>query len=187
MSEPRALRAFIAATRCLARHLPLFFRSTPRPPLRVLCITAMDTLHVLRHGRPMAPARVRDLAMFLDFGACTNAAWDEKRLREADYADLRRQLQASDVAPLVADYLCRLWELECRRPQVGGDHRRFDEVRAYREQVVRISIATAAAIAMEAETVARGIRAIDRERNLDKVFRIVLQSAVLHDVLDYYD
>jgi hypothetical protein len=33
--------------------LPLFFCATPRTPLRVLGIIALDTLHVLRHSRPL--------------------------------------------------------------------------------------------------------------------------------------
>ena len=39
-------------------------------------------------------------------------------------------------------YLSRLQELESRRPAIGGDHRRFDEVRSYREDVARLSLAT---------------------------------------------
>ena len=55
----------------------------------------------------------------------------------------------------VEEYLGRLRDLESRRPSIGGDHRRFDEVRLYREGVARLSLATAAAIALNAAVATR--------------------------------
>ena len=171
------LRDSVIAIRSTVRHLPLLVRESPRTPLRVLCIAALDTAHVLRYSAPMPPERVRQLAAFLDFGACTNAEWDRKRLCEAEYAETRRQLDAAGLRPRVDEYLARLHELEAKRPGIAGDHRRFDEVRAYREGVVHVSLTTAAEIAMNAAPV--------EDSHFETLFRIVMQCQVIDDVLDY--
>ena len=181
----RGLRAIAGAGGSLLRHLSLFFRDTPKTPLRVLCIAALDTSHLLRHSKQMPRERVHALATFLDFGACTNAAWDHKRLCGDEYDAMRRRLDAAGLGAHVDEYLTRLHELESRRPSIGGDHRRFDEVRTYREAVVRISLATATAIAMNAASVEDELRATDRDSNFETLFRIVMQCQVIDDVLDY--
>ena len=61
------LRASLVSLTCLLRGLPLFFRAAPKTPLRVLCIVALDTLHVLRHSQPLPRKRISELATFLDF------------------------------------------------------------------------------------------------------------------------
>ena len=43
---------------CFLGGLLLFFRATPRTPLRVLCVIALDTVHVLRTGRPLSRSRM---------------------------------------------------------------------------------------------------------------------------------
>ena len=173
------------AVASLLRHVPRFFHASPKTPLRVLCIAALDTAHHLRHQTRMTRERVDALANFLDFGACTNAAWDGKLLDEAELASLRQRLDAAGEAARIEEYLARLADLESRRPSTGGNHRRFDEARTYREGVVRISLATATAIAMRTESVSAELRATDCDSNFEALFRIVMQCQIIDDVLDY--
>jgi hypothetical protein len=184
VSDRGALRSSVAAARSALRSLRLLFRDSPKTPLRVLCIAALDTAHVLRHARQMPRARVNALAEFLDFGACLNAEWDQKPLRDCRQADSRRRLDADGLGPLITQYLARLRGLERGRPSIGGDHRQFDAVRAYRENVVRLSLATAAAIAMNS-SLEHEIAATDRDSDLEVLFRIIMQCQVMDDVLDY--
>ena len=101
--------------------------------------------------------RISELAMrSWIFKACTNAAWDHKDLCEAEYRAIRQRLERGRPGVWIEEYLGRLRELESRRPSIGGDHRRFDEVRVYREAVARLSLATVAAIALNAESLEDG-------------------------------
>jgi hypothetical protein len=170
---------------CLLRDLPLFFCAAPGTPLRVLCIVALDTIHMLRHSQPLPRQRRKALATFLDFQACTNAAWDRKPLCAAEYQALRRRLEKAGLGSWIAEYHCRLRELETRRPPVGGDRRRFDDVRAYREAVARLSLATLAAIALNAECLEEGIRATHGDSDVAALFRMAMQCQIIDDVVDY--
>jgi hypothetical protein len=170
---------------CFLRGLPLFFRAPPKTPLRVLCLIAFDTLHVLRNSTPLPRQRVRLLATVLDFAACANAALDHKRLCPREYQATRQWIENMGAASLVDEYLRRLQELERRRPSPAGDQRRFDEVRRYRESVARLSLGTVAAIALGKERVDDGIRAIDEDHDLSTLFRIVMLCQIIDDVLDY--
>lgn len=170
----RPVWASVVSAACLLRGLPLFFRAAPKTPLRALGIIALDTLHVLRHARPLPRRRINELAMFLDLEGCTNALWDHKGLCAAEYLALRQQLMNAGLGACLEAYLKRLRALESRRPSIGGDHRNFDEVRSYREAVARLSIDTAAAIALDAE-----------DRETDTLFRILMQCQIIDDILDY--
>jgi hypothetical protein len=185
MSDGRRLHASLVSVACLLRGLPLLFCAAPKTPLRVLCIIALDTLHGLRHSRPLSRKRIRELAMFLDFQACTNAAWDWKDLCEAEYQAIRQRLEQAGLGTWIEGYLNQLRELERRRPSIGGDHRRFDDVRAYREAVARLSLATVTAIALNAESVEDGIRETRSDGDVQTLFRIVMQCQIIDDVLDY--
>ena len=178
-------RASLVSAACFLRGLPLFFRRAPRTPLRVLGIIALDTLHVLRHRRPLPRKKVRDLALFLDFEGCTNAAWDHKALRDADNQAIRQHLEKSGLGSCVETYLDCLRSLESRRPSIGGDRRRFDDVHAYREAVARLSLATATAIALNAECRGAEIQAAQRDPDVDTLFRILMQCQIIDDVMDY--
>jgi hypothetical protein len=178
-------RVSLVSVTCLLRGLPLFFCAAPRTPLRVLGIIALDTLHVLRHSQPLPRKRISDLAMFLDFQGCTNAAWDQKDLCEAEYQAIRQRLEKAGLGSCVEEYLSRLRELESRRPSIGGDHRRFAEVRSYREAVARLSIATAAAIALNGECFGEEIRATQCDSDVETLFRILMQCQIIDDVVDY--
>jgi hypothetical protein len=170
---------------CLLRSLPLLFSAVPRTPLRVLCIVALDTLHVLRHAQPLSRTRRQELAAFLDFQACTNAAWDRKALCATEFHSLRQWLETAGLRPWIEEYLSRLRALETRRPPIGGDDRRFDEVRAYREGVARLSLATIAAIALHADRLDEGIHATHDDCDVATLFRLTMQCQIIDDVVDY--
>jgi hypothetical protein len=182
---PRQLWASMVSIACFLRGLPRFFRATPKTPLRVLCLIAFDTLHVLRTSTPLPRQRVRLLATLLDFAACTNAALDHKRFCPREYQATRQWIENMGATAAVDEYLRRLQELERRRPSPAGDQRRFDEVRWYRESVARLSLGTVAAIALGEERVEDGIRAIHEDHDLATLFRVVMLCQIIDDVLDY--
>jgi hypothetical protein len=182
----RHLWASIVSIACFLRGFPLFFRATPRTPLRVLCLIAFDVMHVLRTSRPLSRHRVRVLSMLLDRAACTNATLDHKKRRcPQTYAAPPQWIKHSGAAFLTEEYLRRIRELERRRPSPGGDHRRFDEVRSYRESVIRLSLGAVAAIALGEECVEDGIREIYSDHDLATLFRIVMLCQIIDDALDY--
>jgi hypothetical protein len=182
---PGPLRAGLVSIRCLLRGVPLFFSAAPRTPLRVLCIVALDTLHVLRHSQPLSRQRRQELATFLDFQSCTNAVWDCKPLCAKEYRAQRQRLEKAGLGPWIAEYVVRLRELETRRPPVGGDRRRFDAVRSYREAVARLSLATITAIALHADGLDEGIRATHGDGDVAALFRMAMQCQIIDDVVDY--
>ena len=47
------MSASLVSVTCFLRGLPLFFCATPKTPLRVLCLIAFNTLHVLRKSKPL--------------------------------------------------------------------------------------------------------------------------------------
>ena len=181
----RRISPFLVSVTCFLRRLPLFFSSTPRTPLRVLCVVAFDTIHVLRNSKPLPRHRCSVLAALLDFGACANAALDSKTYCPKEYQATRQRLENAGISQSVDEYLLQLRELERRRPSPGGDHRQFDEVRAYREAVVRLSLGIVAATALGDECFENGIHATQRDDDLETLFRIVMQCQIIDDVLDY--
>jgi hypothetical protein len=184
-ARPGPLRAGLVSITCLLRGLPLFWCAAPGTPLRVLCIVALDTIHVLRYAQPLPRQRRTELATFLDFQACTNAAWDRKQLCAAEYQALRRRLEQAGLGSWITEYLCRLGELETRRPSIGGDRRHFDDVRSYRETVARLSLATITAIALNAECLEEGMRATYCDSDVAALFRMAMQCQIIDDVVDY--
>ena len=184
-SRPGALRSSLAAFRCFLRGLPLFVAATPKTPLRVLCVMALDTLHLLRHSQPMPRARLRQVAMLLDFEACTNAEWDQKGLCRIEYQSLRLQLEQAGLGSLIDDYLTRLGYVENRRPCIGGAQPQFDEVRAYREAVARLSLAPPVAIALDVASLEAAMRATEVDADVASLFRIAMLCQIIDDVMDY--
>ena len=179
------IRASLASLGCFLGGLPLFFSAIPRTPLRVLCIIALDTVHVLRTARPLPRSRCRQLAAFLDFQACTNAVWDGKDLCAPDYRALREHLEEAGLGMWITEYLSRLRQLETRRPCIGGDLQRFDDGRLYREGVARLSLATVTAIALNAECLDEGIQATYSDGDVSTLFRMAMQCQIMDDVIDY--
>jgi hypothetical protein len=181
------IRAGLVSAACFLRSLPLFFRAVPRTPLRVFGIIALDTLHVLRTSRPLPRTRVRDLALLMDLQGCVNAAWDHKGLCGPDYRRIRQRLEQSGLEPCIEDYLGRLREIETWRPAIGGDLRRFDDVRLYRETVVRLAIATPASIALTGGRLEDAMRATECDVDVKTLFLILMQCQIIDDVIDYPD
>jgi len=177
--------ASLVSLACFLGGLPLFFRATPKTPLRVLCVIALDTVHVLRNARPLPRSRCRQLAAFLDFQACTNAVWDGKELCAPEYRALRQRLESAGLRVWIREYLSRVGELETRRPSIGGDLQRFDDIRSYREAVTRLSLATITAIALNAECLDEGIRATHCDSDVAALFRMAMQCQIIDDVIDY--
>lgn len=178
------LRATSVSLSCLLRGLPLLFAPAPATPLRVLCLVALDTLHVLRRGVPMPRRRRWNLAAVLDLQACANAEWDGKPLCAATCRRLRQRVEDAGLGAWMTDYLSRLRHLEARRPPIGGDRRRFEQVRGYREAVVRLALATVGAIALDGDSVEDGLRATHADGDLNVLFRIAMQCQLIDDVVD---
>jgi hypothetical protein len=170
---------------CLLRRVPFFLRARPRTPLRVLGIVALDALHVIRTSQPLPRRRAHELALFLDFQGCANAAWDHKALSRADYHAIQDELDVAGLGACIDSYLRRLRVLEGRRPPIGGDHGRFDEIRAYREDVARLVFETAAAIALAPGAVRDDVPEIQTDSDVDALVRVLLQCQIIDDVLDY--
>jgi hypothetical protein len=125
--------------------------------------------------------------MVLDFLGCTNAAWDHKSLCRNEFEATRERLHRAGLGAHVDAYLSRLRELEGRRPRIGGDRRRFDEVRAYREAVARLCVGTAAAIALDGEFAENAPLGPHRDNDVETLVRILLQCQIIDDVVDYPD
>ena len=102
-----------------------------------------------------------------------------------EYGTLRQRLEKAGLELWIEAYLSQLRELERRRPPIGGDHRRFDEVRSYREAVARLSLVTVAAIALNLKSPEDAIRAAECDSDMDTLFRIAMQCQIIDDVLDY--
>jgi hypothetical protein len=175
----------LIAVRSLVRGLPLFLSARPKTPLRVLCIIALDTLHMLRTAKPLPLLKLRVLAALLDFGACANAAFDNKDCCSREFGTLLQLLADAGIRPSVDEYLRRLSDLESKRPSAGGDAWAFRKVSLYREAVVRLSLGIAAATADGNQCLDDAIRATDWEADLNLLFRIVMQCQIIDDVLDY--
>jgi len=185
MSDAGPVRATVVSVACLLRSLPLLFRASPRTPLRMLGIVAFDTLHVLRHSRPLSRRRITELAMFLDFEGCANAVWDRKAPPFYECQATRRWLARAGLDVCVQQYLHRLRALETARPAVGGDRRCFDAVRSYREGVARLALATAAAMALNPDGREQDRGEAHTDADVDTLFRILMQCQIIDDVLDY--
>ena len=157
----------------------------PKTPLRVLCIMAFDMLHMLRMAKPLSRLKLRTLAALLDFGACANAAFDNKQFCRHECRETLQMLEEAGIRSSVAEYLRRLRDLESSRPLPGGGYRQFQKVGLYREAVVRLSLAVVAATANGNHSLDDGIRATYCDADLNTLFRIVMQCQIIDDVLDY--
>jgi hypothetical protein len=169
----------------LLRCLPLFFSARPKTPLRVLCVMAFDTLHMLRRSKPLPVSKLRMLAALLDFGACTNAMFDNKDYSRKEIRLTRQILDEAGLGSYVEEFLRRLGELERRRPSPLDDNWQFHKIRTYREAVVRLQLGMVATTASGSHSIDEGIRATYCDDDLRILFRIVMQCQIIDDVLDY--
>jgi hypothetical protein len=145
---------------------------------------AFDTLHRLRHSKPLAVARRRTLAALLDFGACANAMFDNKEYCRKEMGLTRRILDEAGLNSSVEEFLWRLSEMERERPS-PLDPGQCYEVRFYREAVVRLYLGMVASTAMGAHCIDEGIRTTNCDDDLIILFRIAMQCQIIDDVLDY--
>jgi hypothetical protein len=146
---------------------------------------AFDTLHMLRNSKRLPVPKLRILAALLDFGACANAAFDNKDYCRKEFRTTRQTLEEAGLHSSVKEFLRRLRELERRRPSTAGDHWQFQKVESYREAVVRLSLGMVATTAMGKQCIDEGIRATYCDDDLVILFRIVMQCQIIDDVLDY--
>lgn len=170
------------------RCLPLLVSARPRTPLRVLCVMAFDALHQLRCSKPLPVATHQVLAALLDFGACTNAIFDDKEYSRKELELTRQILDEAGLHSIVEAVLRQLSHLEGRRPSPFGpfrDDRRFHDIRSYREAVARLWLGAVEATAAGSGCLEEGIRATYGDDVLDILFRIVMQCQIIDDVLDY--
>jgi hypothetical protein len=183
-----AIRSSISSTLIaavsVARGLALHTAGTPRTPLRVLCIAAIDTLHTIRRGKRLPTPVLKVLAALLDFGACMNETLDRKVNYRGESRVTRQLLEDAGGGRLVAEYVRRLGDLEGRRPPPGGGRCQFERVRRYREAVVRLSLGTVATAAGCQRSLDEAVEATD-SGDLNLLFRIAMQCQVVDDVLDY--
>jgi hypothetical protein len=189
LTSAHAGRSRISSTlisiRSVRRCLPLFVSARPRTPLRVLCVMAFDALHQLRYSKPLPVATHRVLAALLDFGACTNAIFDDKEYSRKELELTRQILDEAGLHSIVEAVLRQLSDLEGRRPSPFGDDRRFHDARSYREAVARLWLGTLAATAAGSRRIEDGSLATYGDDVLEILFRIVMQCQIIDDVLDY--
>ena len=179
------ISSILIAVRSIVRGLSLFMSARPKTPLRVLCIMALDTLHILRHAKPLPMPKLRMLAALLDFGACANAAFDNKDCCLHEFRLTLQLLEEAGIRSSVVEYLRRLRDLESRCPLPGGDYWQFQKVSLYREAVVRLSLGMVDTTANGNQCLDEGIRATYCKADLNILFRIVMQCQIIDDVLDY--
>ncbi len=186
-TEPRPgrLAASLATMISFLRGLPLFVSGRPRTPLRVLCLMAFDTVHVLRNSRRLSSHTLQTLASLLDFGACANDFFDDNDFSRQEYRATRRLLDRARTSVAVDEYMSRLRDFENRRPSPGGDVRQHRKAQAYRESVIRLSLGMIAATALDNLTIEDGIRATHRDEDLAALYRIVMLCQIIDDVLDF--
>jgi hypothetical protein len=127
----------------------------------------------------------RTLAALLDFGACANAAFDNKNCCRHECRQTLQLLEEAGIRSSVAEYLRRLRDLESSRPLPGGDYWQFQKVGLYREAVVRLSLGMVTATANIKRCLDEGIHAARCEDDLNILFRIAMQCQIIDDVLDY--
>lgn len=177
-----AVTSSLVAFYCATRSLPFLFASIPKTPLRVLCLIAFDTRHTLRTSALLSCERLRVLATFLDLAASENAALDRKEFDSVAYRSNLQQLEQAGMSLELKDHLRQIRELEERRPLAGGDDRRFDEVRLYREAVARQHLSMAASIARRHSY---DLSPRHEDGDMEMLFRMVMQCQILDDLLDY--
>lgn len=169
----------------LVRGLLLLPTGRPKTLLRILCIVAFDTLHMLRQGKWLPMRTLKLLAALLDFGAWANAALDHKDCCRQEGRRTLGLLKAAGIRSSVVLYLQRLRAIELQRPLPGGDHWQFRQVELYRETVVRLSLGVVATIADCAGCLDEGVAATDSDADLNLLFRLVMQCQIIDDVVDY--
>lgn len=184
-TQPGKFLASVTAAASILRGIPFFFRASPRTPLRVLCLMAFDTLHVLWNSRRLSKQRLASLATLLDFGACANAFFDSKEFDRDTYRRTRQALADANLNEPIDEYVTKLRELERQRPLPKGDDRSHRDVRTYREAVVRLSLGIVDTVADDRRSVEYGIMQTHHDDGLNLLFRLAMLCQIIDDVLDW--
>jgi hypothetical protein len=179
------ISSLLVAFRCVLRGLPLIFASCPGTPLRVLCIVAFDTVYSLRRSRRLPKQCIKNLALLLKFGASLNAAFDGKAFCPDEFRRLQQRLFDAGLRQTSNDYWRRIRQLELSRPLAVGDRSQCETIKAYREDVARLSLGFFTMVAFEYASVEDGIEATRTNSDLEILFRIVMQCQIIDDVFDY--
>ncbi len=183
------LGACCIAIASVLRNLPLFFSRRPRTPLRVLCIVAFDAVARMRSRWLSRQTKLAMIAT-VDLGACLNDYFDEGILRRDEYRQTRRLLAGTlsrRGRGLLRAYGKQLRRRETSRPLLSdrsqGAPWRASVVR-YRENVVRLSLATLSAVAFGG-SLEEAERDAVQDEDLAVLFRIVMLTQILDDLMDW--
>lgn len=186
-TEPQLghLASSLVAMISFLRGLPFFISRRPRTPLRVFCLMAFDTVHVLRYARRMPSDKLQNLALLLDFGASANDFFDKNSFSSQEHRVTRQLLERAKANVAIDEYMSRLRHLENRRPLLSGDSLQHRKVQTYRESVIRLSLGMVAATALNNLTIEDGIQATHGDEDLEMLYRIVMLCQIIDDVLDF--
>ena len=123
--------------------------------------------------------------MFLDFGACVNAALDGKAFRGEEFRNLLHSLEDAGLGQIANDYLHEIQQLELMRPVAFRDQMQSEITVCYRENVVRMNLTFLAMLSLEYQSIDECFKATHPDDDLNLLFRIVMQCQIIDDVFDY--
>lgn len=168
-----------AATAAFFGNAHLFFARLPGTPLRVLSLMAISAALEAR-GIPLDATRKRALIDTMELGAHLNDRFDGDPHNPADFHHYISSFSRSFHRDCICSYIKRLRHFERKRPVRTASAR---EVRIYRENVNRVSLATLWAIATQGP-IDVAEREIRTAADLRILFRIVMIAQIIDDVLD---
>lgn len=156
----------------------------PRSALRFLCVASLCAVYQLRVGKPVTQNGLTTLAATVDLGASINRHFDHKGFEREQCVKNCRLLRKLGQTDLWRDYIWLIRQSEQNRPncQLGS----FEEIHRYREQIARVSLGVLVTASGWTDTVQGGIRSLDREPLLNKLFHLVMLIQALDDILDYH-
>ena len=169
---PPALAAFAVNARFFAGR-------QPTTPLRVLSLIAIDAALRAR-GTKFVADRRQAVIEAMELGALLNDRFDGDAYNPAALRVRVAWFATSPHREVVWNYAKRLRRLERARPDSSEC---ATAVKRYRENVNSLSLATLWALA-HALTLANAEMEIERESDLRLLFKIVMQTQLIDDVLD---
>jgi hypothetical protein len=189
-STTMVLGDFFDAVRSVASCLLRRRRDRPGTVLRSLCVAAFDFAARV-NGQRLGQETRRALSRVLDLGALINDHFDEHRFCKRRYRELRKQLTGNEtVLAAYRDHFRSLRRVERNRPPLQLPCRAsiLREVADYREEVVRLSLSTLAAIAFgqpNRADFARPRKPAAPDACLPHLFALVMLIQILDDLLDW--
>jgi hypothetical protein len=170
---------FSSSLVALAVNLRLVVERQPGTPLRVLSLVAIDAASRLR-GNILKPEQRQAVIDGMELGALLNDRFDGDAHDRNALSTLVGRFAQSGHRKVVRAYAKRLRALERLRPHLGGGS---SAIGTYRENVNRVSLGLLWALAGD-RTLASAELEIVVEEDLRLLFRIVMQTQVIDDVLD---